>query len=57
MQFKKVFCLQVILGLEPCAIYDYGTQTLLGRGQVVRHRFLVPALAGSNPAAPAKLSF
>src|SRR3954452_3143317 len=27
---------------------------LLGRRQVVRHRFLVPAFAGSNPAAPAK---
>ena len=26
---------------------------LLGRRQVVRHRFLVPAFAGSNPAAPA----
>ena len=25
----------------------------LGRGQVVRHRFLVSAFAGSNPAAPA----
>ena len=28
---------------------------LLGRRQVVRHRFLVPAFAGSNPAAPASL--
>ena len=27
--------------------------SLLGRGQVVRHRFLVAAFAGSNPAAPA----
>jgi hypothetical protein len=27
---------------------------LLGRSQVVRHRFLVPAFAGSIPAAPAK---
>lgn len=26
---------------------------MLGRRQVVRHRFLVPAFAGSNPAAPA----
>ncbi len=25
----------------------------LGRGQVARHRVLVPAFAGSNPAAPA----
>ena len=25
----------------------------MGRGQVVRHRFLVSAFAGSNPAAPA----
>ena len=31
-------------------------QSLLGRRQVVRHRFLVPAFAGSNPAAPARLS-
>ena len=30
---------------------------LLGRRQVVRHRFLVPAFAGSNPAAPAKQRF
>ena len=28
---------------------------MLGRRQVVRHRFLVPAFAGSNPAAPANL--
>ncbi len=28
---------------------------LLGRRQVVRHRFLVPAFAGSNPAAPASV--
>ena len=27
--------------------------TLLGRRQVVRHRLLMPAFAGSNPAAPA----
>ena len=27
---------------------------LLGCRQVVRHRFLVPAFAGSNPATPAK---
>src|SRR5436305_13409342 len=26
---------------------------LVGRRQVVRHRFLVPAFAASNPAAPA----
>ncbi len=26
----------------------------MGRGQVVRHQFLVLAFAGSNPAAPAK---
>src|SRR6056297_1587853 len=26
---------------------------LMGRGQVVRHRILIPAFAGSNPAAPA----
>ena len=25
----------------------------LGYGQVVRHRFLVPCIAGSNPAIPA----
>ena len=30
---------------------------LLGRGQVVRHRFLVPAFAGSNPAAPASTRY
>ena len=30
-------------------------ERLLGRRQVVRHRFLVPAFAGSNPAAPARL--
>ena len=29
---------------------------LLGRRQEVRHRFLVPAFAGSNPAAPANRS-
>lgn len=28
----------------------------MGRGQVVRHRFLVPTFAGSNPAAPATKS-
>jgi hypothetical protein len=27
----------------------------MGRGQVVRHQFLVLAFAGSNPAAPAKM--
>ncbi len=27
--------------------------TTMGRGQVVRHQFLVLAFAGSNPAAPA----
>ena len=27
----------------------------LGRRQAVRHRVLIPACAGSNPAAPAKL--
>ena len=27
---------------------------VMGRGQVVRHQFLVLAFAGSNPAAPAK---
>ena len=32
-------------------------QHLLGRRQVVRHRFLVPAFAGSNPAAPANSIF
>ena len=32
------------------------TGRLLGRRQVVRHRFLVPAFAGSNPAAPASPS-
>ncbi len=31
----------------------YGRLALLGRRQVVRQRFLVPAFAGSNPAAPA----
>lgn len=28
----------------------------MGRGQVVRHRVLVPAFAGSNPADPATKS-
>ena len=28
---------------------------MMGRGQVVRHRFLVAVFAGSNPAAPAIL--
>tara|TARA_B100000941_G_scaffold65328_1_gene43396 strand:- start:677 stop:823 length:147 start_codon:yes stop_codon:yes gene_type:complete len=27
---------------------------VLGRGQAVRHRFLVAAFGGSNPPAPAK---
>ena len=26
---------------------------MLGRGQVVRHRFLVSCIVGSNPTAPA----
>ena len=34
---------------------DFAAHRLLGRRQVVRHRFLVPAFAGSNPAAPASL--
>jgi hypothetical protein len=29
-------------------------QHAMGRRQVVRHRLLMPAFAGSNPAAPAK---
>ena len=32
------------------------TPALLGRGQVVRHRFLVPCTVGSNPTAPASFS-
>ena len=35
--------------------FPASTGRLLGRRQVVRHRFLVPAFAGSNPAAPANL--
>lgn len=31
-----------------------GKARLLGRRQVVRHRFLVPTFPGSNPGAPAK---
>src|SRR3954470_10945413 len=31
----------------------YKPGRLLGRRQVVRHRFLVPAFAGSNPPPPA----
>ena len=31
------------------------TPTQLGRGQVVRHRFLVPCTVGSNPTAPASI--
>ena len=27
--------------------------SILGRGQVVRHRFLVSCIVGSNPTAPA----
>src|SRR3954464_14767450 len=34
--------------------YKAGALALLGRRQVVRHRLLMPAFAGSNPAAPAK---
>ena len=29
----------------------------LGRRQVVRHRVLIPAFAGSNPAGPATTSY
>ena len=29
----------------------------LGRGQVVRHRFLVSCIVGSNPTAPAIFSY
>ena len=32
---------------------SYSPHLLLGYGQVVRHRFLVPCIAGSNPAIPA----
>src|SRR3546814_5350751 len=37
--------------------HDLRPPALLGRSQVVRHRFLVPAFAGSNPAAPANPRF
>lgn len=36
--------------------YRFGIKTrlMMGRRQVVRHRFLVPTCVGSNPAAPKK---
>ena len=35
-------------------VFKVRLHTSLRIGQAVRHRFLVPAFAGSNPAAPAK---
>ena len=32
---------------------SYSIDVYLGRGQAVRHRVLIPAFAGSNPAGPA----
>ena len=43
-------------GPDPREGYKARASALLGRRQVVRHRFLVPAFAGSNPAAPASSS-
>src|SRR3546814_12189509 len=37
-------------------LFDPARPDVLGRSQAVRHRFLVPACAGSNPAAPASIT-
>src|SRR3546814_1754145 len=50
----------LVTGVQTCALPICGhsppglsERPLLGRSQAVRHRFLVPAFAGSIPAAPA----
>ncbi len=36
---------------------SFDVDILLGRRQVVRHRVLIPAFAGSNPAGPATTGY
>ena len=46
----------VLFWLDRPCVGRYIAPTLrLGRSQVVRHRFLVPCIVGSNPTAPANL--
>ena len=47
--FFMLFCLTLFV--SSCIIFS--VEKSLGYGQVVRHRFLVPCIAGSNPAIPA----
>ena len=54
---RHLLPLWCVIGLDWPDIGRYIAPTLrLGRSQVVRHRFLVPCIVGSNPTAPANLA-
>ena len=52
-----IFVCQPVFGLDWADFGRYIAPTLrLGRSQVVRHRFLVSCIVGSNPTAPARVN-